>query len=262
MTRSLISLEVEGHRATLSLARPEARNALSVELCAEITAAVNAVNADGDVRVLGIRGEGSVFCAGADLAAVAGPGALEFLPVFEEMLTTVASARVPTVAAIQGAALGGGLQLATVCDLRVVASDARLGIPSSKLGIVINFENVERLVLLVGPSRAREILMTGRVLTAAEAHDRGLVTELVEPDLLHQRAHDLACDIAALAPLSVQGAKRAIRLVEDRLSAARRDVPEEVGSIDRLVGEAYASADLAEGMASRQEKRPPRFTGA
>lgn len=247
--------------ARLVLSRPEARNALSVDLCRSVSGALTEIR-DSDARVVVIQGEGSVFCSGADLAVVSGPGALGFLPAFEAMLEEIARFPLPTIARIQGAALGGGFQLATVCDFRIATTTAKLGIPSSRLGIVINFENVERLVLLAGVATAKEILMTARAFTGSDAATRGLVTAAVEEARLDAEVDRFAASVAELAPRSVRGAKRAIALVQDQLSSARRRDPGAVEVMDRLVADAYSSADLAEGIRSMQEKRAPRFDGS
>lgn len=260
MNERPVNVRVDEGIAHLTLTRPEARNALSVDLCHGIAQGLAEIR-DSDARAVILEGEGSVFCSGADFAAVSGPGALDFLPAFETMLEDVARFPLPTIARIQGAALGGGLQLATVCDFRVAAGSAKLGIPSARLGIVINFENVERLVLLVGIAAAKEILMTARVFSAAEARQMGLLSASVEDDDLVEEVDRLARSIAELAPRAVRGAKRAIALVQDQLSAARRVAPGAVADIDRLVADAYGSDDLAEGIRAMQEKRPPRFTG-
>ena len=244
--------------AEVVLARPEARNALSAEMCGAIVAALGEVETAGARAVL-IRGEGKVFCSGADFAAVSGPGGLDFLPAFEAMLTAVAAFPLPTVAAIQGGALGGGFQLATVCDFRVVAADAKLGIPAARIGIVVNFENVERLVRLAGVARAKEILMAGRSFTGAEAAAAGLATRAVAAEDLDDAARGFADEVAALSPFSVQGAKAAIAVVEKSLSDARSTYPAEAAQVDELVKEAYFSADLQEGLKAMGERRPPRF---
>ena len=249
-----------GPVAEVVLDRPDARNALSVEMCRGIVAALAEVEASGARCVL-LRGEGKVFCSGADFAAVSGPGGLEFLPAFEEMLEAVARFPLPTIAVIQGAALGGGLQLATVCDFRIAAEDAKLGIPAARIGIVVNFENVERLVRLAGVAPAKEILMAVRTLTGTEARERGLVTRAVSPDDLDASARSFAEEVAGLAPLSVQGAKHAIGLVERSLSHARQTQLGEVAAVDDLVAAAYGSEDLQEGLAAMSDRRPPRFDG-
>lgn len=251
----------DGGVATLTLVRPEARNALSIELCDAIVAGLGAIDRDARARVVILSGEGKVFCSGADFAAVSGPGALDFLPAFERMLEAVAHFRLPVIARIQGAALGGGLQLATVCDFRVAEEGARLGIPSSRLGIVINFENVQRLVVLAGVARAKEVLLTARTFTGAEAALAGLVTSAVAADDLGAEVEELAGTIASLAPLSVQGAKKAIDAVQSHLGGVRAGSPRRAEEIDRLVVEAYNSSDLGEGLSAMQEKRSPHFRG-
>ncbi|MFN2587267.1 MAG: enoyl-CoA hydratase/isomerase family protein [Actinomycetota bacterium] len=245
--------------AEVVLARPEARNALSVDVCRAIVRALPEVERSG-ARVLLVRGEGKVFCSGADFAAVSGPGGLDFLPAFEEMLEAVAAFPLPTVAVIQGGALGGGLQLATACDFRIAAADATLGIPAARIGIVVNFENVQRLVRLAGVARAKEVLMAARAFTGIEAEAAGLVTRAVRGDELDAAARAFAGELASLAPKSVQGAKAAIALVERALADARSTLPAEARLLDRLVEEAYLSADLQEGLAALSDRRPPRFT--
>ena len=248
------------HVAELRLNRPEARNALSIDLCDAITRALGEVD-KSDARAIVVTGAGKTFCAGADFSAVSGPAALDFLPAFERMLESIARHRLPIVAAIHGGALGGGLQLATVCDFRVAASDATFGIPSSRLGIVINFENVRRLVHLVGVAAAKQVLLTARTYDGRQAQDAGLVTDMIEagPDpaaAVRNAAVDMASGIAHLAPLAVQGAKRSIQEVVDHMSAEPSD------DVRALVAEAYGSRDLQEGLAAMAEKRDPNFRGS
>lgn len=254
-------VEADGRVAVLTLNRPDARNALSIELCDAISEAVDKIETRSDVRAIVFAGEGKVFCAGADFSAIAGAGALEFLPAFERMLESVARTKLPTIAAIHGAALGGGLQLATVCDFRVAASDAKLGIPSPRIGIVVNFENVQRLVLLAGVPIAKEVLMTGRTFTADSDVGQHLVTTTVDPRRVLDEAMSHAGEIVTLAPLSVQGAKRSIQQVVDHLAGARQSDAAGVGQIDELVRKAYESWDLAEGLRAMAEKRDPGFRG-
>ena len=244
--------------AEIVLDRPEARNALSIETCREIVAALHEIG-ETTARCVLVRGEGKVFCSGADFAAVSGPGGLEFLQAFEEMLSAVAMFPLPTVAAIHGGALGGGLQLATVCDFRIAAADATLGIPAARIGIVVNFENVERLVRLAGVARAKEILMAARTLSGAEAEVAGLVTKAVPVADLDAEARSFAEEVAGLSPQSLQGAKLAIGIVERALTEARRTHGGDVADVDDLVVKAYASEDLQEGLAAMADRRPPRF---
>lgn len=256
---SLVQLSQDGGVARLVLNRPDARNALSIQLCDDIVTALESVSEEA--RVVVLRGAGKVFCSGADFAAVSGPGAADFLPAFERMLESVARFRLPTIAGIHGAAFGGGLQLATVCDFRIAAEGAKLGIPSSKLGIVINYENVQRLVLLVGPAVAKEVLMTGRVYAGADAAAAGIVNRSEPDEGLDEAVEELARVVAANAPLAVQGVKRAIQVVTDTMADARSTDGGKVDEIDALVSEAYASEDLQEGLRAMSEKRPPTFHG-
>lgn len=255
------SYEFDGAVALLTLNRPDARNALSIELCDAISDAMEKLNDDGDVRAIVLAGEGKSFCAGADFSAIAGPGALEFLPSFERALESVARVNQPTIAAVHGAALGGGLQLATVCDFRVAAADAKLGIPAAHIGIVVNFENVQRLVLLAGLSTAKEVLMTGRTFAADSTVGDRLVTTTVDARDVMDEALSMAEEFTNLAPLSVQGAKRSLQQVADHLSGARTSAPEGTAEIDELVRKAYDSWDLAEGLRAMAEKRDPNFRG-
>jgi enoyl-CoA hydratase/carnithine racemase len=259
---NLVRVESDGRVATLTLDRPEARNALSALMCDQIVDALATLEENRDARVLVVRGEGKAFCAGADVADLSGEGGPRFLPSFERMLESVARCRLPVIAAIHGAALGGGLQLATVCDFRIATRDARIGIPSARLGIVVNFENVQRLVLLAGIAGAKEVLLTGRTYSGDEAAAAGLVNRSVETSQLDQEVADLCETLAGAAPLAIQGSKRAIQAVIDYLSAARARDPEAVADVDRLVTEAYASRDLSEGLSALAEKRPPRFEGS
>lgn len=250
----------QGRVATLTLDRPEARNALSVDMCNAIVEGLDKVDRT-TARVLIIRGAGKVFCAGADLAAVSGNGATEFVPAFERMLDALAHHRLPTIASIHGAALGGGFQLASVCDFRLAASDAKIGIPSSKLGILVNFENIERLVLLAGVAVAKEMLMTGRTYSGKEAETAGLINHRIPPEHLEAATKQLGAELAQRAPLSVQGTKVSIQAVVDHLGSTRTDKADVVAELDRLVAAVYASEDLQEGLRALSEKRPPDFKG-
>lgn len=257
---ALVDLGFTGPVATLQLSRPEARNALSVELCDAIVSGLARVEVAKDARVLLVTGAGPVFCSGADFASVGGPGGVEFLPAFERMLEALGRHRLPTIAVIQGAALGGGLQLAVACDFRIAAEDAKLAIPSSRLGVVVNLENVERLVNLVGAARAKEVLMTGRVFTGIEAVEAGLANDVASAEGLAGAADAYAAEIALLAPLSVQAAKKSIHAVLDRRAVRAHD-PQAALEIDALVAEAYSSRDLEEGIRAQREKRAPDFEG-
>lgn len=255
-----VVISIDGPVAVITLSRPEVRNALSAEMCREITAALPDIEAS-DARVLSLKGEGSVFCAGADFAAISGSGGLDFLPSFSEMLGALWHFPLPTVACMTGAALGGGLQLATACDFRIASQDCKIGIPSSALGVVIDPENVERLVLLVGVRVAKEVLMTGKIYPGNEALANGLVTEVHPSADTEAGADAFAHRVAGLSPMSVQGAKQAINAIAAGMSSLRLGDPEAVAHLDALVAEAYRSDDLQEGVSAMREKRSPNFKG-
>ena len=257
----LVRVDAAGAVATLTLDRPEARNALSVDLCSAIVDGLSEIEGQEQARVVALRGEGPVFCAGADYAAISGPDGLDFLPAFESMLEAVGRFPLPVVAIIQGAALGGGLQLATACDFRIAAESSKIGIPSSRLGIVVNFENVQRLVLMAGISTAKEALMTGRVYSGSEAYAAGLVSRFAPDADLDAHADELVASLATGAPLSVRGAKRAVQAIADDMANARRRDADAAQEIDKLVVQAYNSEDLAEGLSALSEKRIPGFKG-
>jgi enoyl-CoA hydratase/carnithine racemase len=249
----------------LSFDRPKARNAISGPMVEELGAVLGEAATDPEARVVLLSGEGADFCAGADLgdldAAADGPGGMEYGGAFEDLLKAVGDHPLPVVAVVHGAALGAGCQIAVACDLAVAAADATIGIPSARLGVVINYENVERLVLSVGPKRAAEMLVAGRTLTGEEAGDWGLVNEAVAPDALAERATALGERIAEAAPLSVRGSKRGIRAALARLSLDREAEGYRVADFDMMAAEAFASEDLREGIRAFRERRRPRFRG-
>lgn len=249
----------------LTLDRPDARNAVSERMLEDLVSTLEEAALDPDARVVLLSGEGSDFCAGADIAeldeAAGGPGGLRYGRTFERALTAVAEHPLPVISSIHGSALGAGCQIAVACDLAVAAEDARIGIPSARLGIVINFENVQRLVLAVGPKRAGEILFTGRTLSGTEAAAWGLVNEAVPPTSLRERAGELAQSVAGAAPLSVRGSKRGIAEVLAHLSIDRRRDGERLAAFDALAAEAFASEDLREGIRAFRERRRPEFRG-
>ena len=240
----------------ITLNRPEARNAVTAAMLAELSSALADAAVDPDVRVVVVDGAGPDFCAGADLgeleAAAGAAGGTTYAQPLEEALTAVADHPLPVIVAVHGAALGAGCQLVAAADLAVAAADARLGIPSGRLGIVIGFANIERLVGLVGPRRTAELLVAGRTASGEEAAAWGLVNEAVPPDRLNGRVLELAAEIAASAPLSVRGSKRGIRV------ALADGHP---GDVEMMAAAAFASDDLKEGIRAFRERRSPHFRG-
>src|SRR4051795_9366813 len=193
---ALIRVERGGSVAHITLSRPEQRNAVSSDMIEELVEALGGLAADHETRVVVLAGDGPDFCAGADFAELevmrSGPGEFDYGVTFEGLLSAISTHPVPVIARIHGAALGAGCQIAIACDLAVVAADAKIGIPSARLGILINFENIQRLVLAVGPKRAGEVLFTGKAVPGAQAADWGLANLAVPETELDAAAGRLA----------------------------------------------------------------------
>jgi enoyl-CoA hydratase len=249
------------------LARPPQRNALSAAMLGELVAALGQAAADPDARVVVLSGEGQDFCAGADVGELAqaraegAGGSIEYGRILEEALVQIQSHPLPVIAQVHGSALGAGCQLVVACDLAVAEEEARIGIPSARLGVVLSYENIERLVLAVGPKRAGEILYSGRVIAGHEAGRWGLVNRAVPGPQLGPVTQELAAQIAAAAPLSVRASKRGVGGVLEHLRLDRTTEGHRVTDFDMMAAEAFASDDLGEGLGAFQERRTPRFKG-
>jgi enoyl-CoA hydratase len=176
-----------------------------------------------------------------------------FRPAFDRLLDAIVDYPAPVLAAVNGPAIGAGMQLAVACDLRIAAFGASFSIPAGRLGVFLSPANVQRLATLVGQGAARDLLLTARTLDADEAAAIGLVQRRV-PNAL-DAALELAAEVAALAPLTVQGHKRALNLVAGGVDAAA------LAEMRELEERAFASQDLREGLAAFAEKRAPRFEG-
>ncbi len=252
-----------GRVAVVTLNRPDHRNALNHEMLALLQDALEGIAKDEDARCVLLRGEGSHFCAGADFGDVAA-GAAESARYgggFEGLLRAIEEYTLPVVCAVRGAALGAGCQLLAAADLAVAADDAKIGIPSAKLGILLDLEKVERMVRVVGASRAREMLLTGRELNGPEAAAWGLVTRTVRAKDVEAAARAVAEGVANNAPLSVRGSKAAIRTVLRHRGLDRATDTGVFAAHDEEALRALTSADVQEGLAAMRERRRPDFTG-
>ncbi len=247
------------HVGLATIDRPERRNAMNAELCDELRAHIE--NADG-VRAIVLTGEGVAFCAGADIARRAqDTGGLDhgggdtFRPAFERVLDAIVASPAPVIAAVNGAALGAGMQLAVACDLRVVAPTAKIGIPAAKLGVLLSAPNIARLAVLMGQGAARDILLTGRIITVDEARENGFAERVADDALGHRaRARDRGREArAAERPRPQARAERRRRTGRAQRAGSRRDT--------RPRRSRVPSDDLQEGLAAFGEKRPPAFEG-
>jgi enoyl-CoA hydratase len=251
----VIRWEERGPVGLATIDRQERRNALNAELCDDLR---GRLSVGGHLRAVVITGAGSAFCAGADLATRFDdrePEPDTFRVAFEGLMDAAAGFPAPVIAAVNGPALGAGTQLAVACDLRIAGPAATFGVPAAKIGIVLSSFNIERLALLVGQGVARDLLLTGRTVDAAEAARLGLVSRGADDAL--PAALALAGEIAALAPITVANHKRALNLLARAQSLDDAGRTEAAG----LEQEAVLSRDLREGIAAFTEKREPRFEG-
>ena len=264
-SRPLVTVERRGAAAWIRLARPEAANALSRALVAELAIAVArqcpSPERDGShspVRAVVVTGAGRTFSAGADLKERGSMSLADtrgFLAELGGTLTELAALPCAVIAAINGAAFGGGLELALACDLRIAVEGALMGLPEGRLGIIPGAGGTQRLARIVGVARAKELILTGRRIDAATARAHGLVTEVVPAAELEAAVDRLVEDIAACGPLAVAAAKVAI---DEGLGVSLADGLD----VERRSYEVVLqSADRDEGLRAFAGKRQPVFQG-
>lgn len=233
---------------TIELQRPERRNALNSQLVEELREAVLKAGTGGSIRAIVLTGQGTVFCAGADLSGDA--FAADYPDRLVELHRVLDATLIPVVGAINGPAIGAGLQLAMQCDLRVVSPDAFFQFPTSKYGLALDNWSIRRLSSLVGHGRARAMLLTAEKLDAETALQTGMANRI--GTLADAQAW--ATEIAGLAPLAIQHAKRVLN--DD--GSIEEPEPEHKELFDK----AWSSQDVIEAQVARVEKRPPKFKGA
>jgi enoyl-CoA hydratase len=229
----------------ITLDRPERRNALDHATLGELLDALEAATAR-PTRVLVLTGAGGHFCAGADLTGVEDAA---FATSLQAVLDALRTTAFPTIAAIEGAALGAGTQLAVACDLRVATDDASFGIPAAKLGLMVNHWTVQRVEMLFGPSTARAVLLAAEVVKGDEARRIGVVNRSgALPE-----AMSWATQIATLAPLTIAGHKLMLNKLEE--------APAPDAEVAAAFARAWESEDFAEGLDAFRHRRTPRFGG-
>jgi enoyl-CoA hydratase/carnithine racemase len=243
--------------ATVTLNRPQKRNAMNPPLIDGLRRAFDALDARDDVRAVVVRGAGPAFCAGMDLRAMEEDPARGTDP--EEgvvaVLQRIERSRHPTIALVHGDAFAGGCELALHCDLRVAADVARFAMPLARIGLLVPFPLLQKLVEVIGAAHTRHLLFTGRPLDARRAYEIGMVHEVVPAAAVEAAAYDLARTIAANAPFTLAGTKAGLaRALSARDALAHAD-------LDALALRARTSADASEGRRAMLEKRPPVFRG-
>ncbi len=252
-----VRLDLEAPVARVTLARPAKLNALTVEMLEALAHAADRIEARPDIRALVLAAEGKAFCAGADIEAWSALAPLDMWRDWtrrgHRVFARLAQLRVPVVAALQGHAIGGGLELAATADFRICEAHAKAGLPETSIATIPGWSGTQRLVRRCGPQAVRRLALLGDLVDAETALAMGLVDEVVPTGAALARADALARRIAGRAPVSVQLAKQMITVAEGEAA---------LDALEQVAGALAAfTEDAAEGAASFRERRPPRFTG-
>jgi enoyl-CoA hydratase/carnithine racemase len=248
--------------ARLTINRPDARNALDHDVLNALAEAMPKLDRGIEVRCVVLTGEGRTFSAGYDIVGIPEDSfeqdaeSLVAHP-FHAAFEAVAGHPWPVLAAINGHALGGGLELTLACDLRICARGALLGMPPAKLGLIYGHTGLQRFIDTIGVARTKELFLTGRNLEADRAESIGLINEVVDDGGLENAALELAAEVAANAPLSMKGNKLAI----DTLNSYARLTPGQERELVDLRVSCFSSEDLREGITAFREKRKPEWKG-
>jgi enoyl-CoA hydratase len=271
----VLTIEADGHVATLWLDRPEKRNALGPAFWSDLPVAMAAIGSDPEIREVLIAAKGPHFSVGLDLVAMAGLGgpmtggdgtplsmaaraksARTSVLRLQASVTAVAECPLPVIAAIHGYCIGGGVDLAAACDIRLASLDALFSVREAKVAIVADLGSLQRLPHIIGKGHVAELAFTGKDITAARAREIGLVNEVsADADAVVADARALAFEIAANSPLAVQGTKAVLAAGEGK------SVAEGLDYVATWNAGFLASDDLVEAMTAFVEKRPGRFTG-
>jgi methylglutaconyl-CoA hydratase len=259
MAYEALKLAIENNIALITLNLPEKRNAITPRMLEELQRALGEIEA-GPARATILTGAGNAFCAGMDIETLRASASATHAEHLEDARRTAQLFRrlwgfaKPTIAAVNGAAIAGGCGLATLCDFTLAARDARFGYTEVKIGFIPAIVSVY-LARQIGEKRARDLLLSGRIIEAAEAYQLGLVSAVVAPESLIGRAYELAATLVASSPSSLIHTKRLL------ISGASEEVDREIEAVIAASAEVRGTADFREGVAAFLEKRPPRWTG-
>ncbi len=273
----VLTIEPDGEVATLWLDRPEARNAMGVDLWRDLPRAMAVLAGDAAVRAVVIAGRGPHFSVGLDLKTMGGllagggdtsdggssassaaraRGARTEVLRLQDAITAVARCPKPVIAAVHGYCIGGGVDLIAACDIRLASADAVFSVREAKMAIVADLGSLQRLPAIIGAGHVAELALTGKDISAERAKEIGLVNDVAaDTDGVHKAARSLAAEIAANSPIAVQGTKAVLAANEGRTVAEGLDY------VATWNAGMLASEDLVEAVTAFMEKRPPKFTG-
>ena len=259
MPSSNLVWDINGSVGVVTFNRPEARNALTWDMYDALVAACDTAESANNVRVLIIRGAGGAFAAGTDISQFReftnGDAGVAYERRLDAVIDRIERVAMPTIAEVDGAAVGGGCAIAMACDFRICSERARFGVPVSRtLGNCLSIANTARMVDLLGVAATKDLLLSGRLVDANEAYQRGLATLVLPVDQLAAETIKIAAELSTRAPSTIKATKAMLlRLREHRRPAA--------GSADDILRECYGSDDFREGVAAFLDGRKPRFSG-
>lgn len=259
MTYESLTIQIQDNIAVLTINRPKSLNALNTALLRELYLAAREIEENDNVRVLILTGAGEkAFVAGADITELAKLNALEakyFVTNGHKTMTAFQELPIPVMAAVNGFALGGGLELALACDFIYASENARFGLPEITLGLIPGFGGTQRLARIIGKNKAKELIFTGRMLSATEALDMGIINRVFAADQLMAEVMKTAADIASKGRVSLNAAKHAVNSGTEVDLASGSQIEIDAFAL------CFASGDATEGTRAFLEKRKPSFTG-
>ncbi len=259
MPSSNLDWDINGSVGVVTFNRPDSRNALTWEMYDALVAACEAAEAAGDVRVLIIRGAGGAFAAGTDISQFRefanGEAGVAYERRLDAVIDRIEQMAIPTIAEVDGAAVGGGCAIALACDFRICSDRARFGVPVARtLGNCLSIANLARMVDVLGVAVTKDLLLSGRLMNADEAHQRGLATRVLPVDQLQAETVKIAAELSTRAPSTIMATKATLLRLRDH-----RRPP--AGSADDILRACYGSTDFKEGVSAFLEGRKPRFLG-